>query len=105
MTFSRKRLFVVWIGLCGLAAAQPQSRSELIDSVRVEKEANLTPETPPKPEWRIERIEHSRPYGMLTDADGFGVTYGGILPGWAFAVGPRYKRTDLWGGKLILKAQ
>jgi outer membrane protein assembly factor BamA len=106
MTQSWKQLFVVWLGLYGLAHAQPQSRSELIDSARAEKEANLTPETTPKPERRIEGVEHSWPYRVLTeDIDGFSIAYGGILPGWGFAVGPRYTRSDLWGGKLTAKAE
>lgn len=97
---------VVWFGLYGLAHAQLQSRSELIDSARAEKEANLTPETTPKPERRLEDIEHSWPYRMLTgNTDGFSVAYGGILPGLAFAAGPRYRRTDLWCGKLIAQAE
>jgi outer membrane protein assembly factor BamA len=106
MTQSRKQLFVVWLGLYGLAHAQPQSRSELIDSERAEKEANLTPETTPKAQRRLEGIEHSWPYRMLTgDTDGFSVANGGILPGWGFAVGPRYTRNDLWGAKLTVKAE
>jgi hypothetical protein len=97
---------VTWLGLYGLAYAQPQSRSELIDSERAEKEANLTPEKPPKVGWRLERIEHSWPYRMLAaDGDGFGVASGGILPGWGFAIGPRYTRNNLWDGKLTARAE
>jgi hypothetical protein len=58
MTQSLKQVFVVWLGLYGLAHAQPQSRSELIDSARADKEANLRPETTPKAERRLEGVEH-----------------------------------------------
>jgi hypothetical protein len=95
MTQAWKTLLVTWLGLYGLAYAQPQSHSELIDSERAEKVANLTPEKPPKAEGRLERIEHSWPYRMLAaDGNGFSVASGGILPGWGFAIGPRYTRNS-----------
>ena len=106
MTQAWKTVLVTWLGLHGLAYAQPQSRSELIDSERAEKEANLTPEKPPKAESRLERIEHSWPYRMLAaDGDGFGVASGGIIPGGGFAIGPRYTRNNLWDGKLTARAE
>lgn len=105
MTQSWKQLFAVWIGLSGVAYAQPQSRSELIDSARAEKEQTLTPEAPPKSELRLVDIQQSPLFRMLTGEDGFGIAYGGILPGWAFAIGPRYQRNDLWGGKLTARAE
>jgi hypothetical protein len=106
MTQAWKTLLVSWLGLYGLAYAQPQSRSELIDSERAKKEANLTPEKPPKAEWRLQRIEHSWPYRMLAaGGDGFGVASGGLLPGWGFAIGPRYTRNNLWDGKLTARAE
>jgi outer membrane protein assembly factor BamA len=106
MTQCSKQLCVVWIGLYGIAYAQPQSRSELIDSARAEKETVLTPERPPKAERRLVDFQQSRPFRMLTGGgDGFGIAYGGILPGWAFAIGPRYQRNDLWGGNLTARAE
>jgi outer membrane protein assembly factor BamA len=100
------QLSALWLGLYGLAYAQPQSRTDLIEAGRAEKEANLTPEKPPKAESRLESIEHSRPYRMLTGGgDGFSVAFGGILPGWGFTIGPRYTRNDLWGGKLRASAE
>src|SRR6266481_5003199 len=66
---------------CEFAQAQVQSRTETIESARTEKEANLKPESPPKAERDIEWIEHSLPYRLVTSqADGFGVVLGSIVP-------------------------
>jgi outer membrane protein assembly factor BamA len=103
MTQSWKQLFVVWLGLYGLAHGQPQSRSELIDSARAEKEANLTPWAPAKAERVIEGIQNSLPYRLLTgEAHGFSVSSGNIVPGSGFAIGPMYTK-PMWDGKLILR--
>ena len=106
MMQSWRPLFAVWLGVCGLAYAQPQSRLELIDSARAEKEANLTPETPPKAEQRLVSIQQSWPFRMLTgETPGFGIGFGTIVPGSGFAVGPQYIRSDLWGGRLTAKVE
>src|SRR5262245_26023645 len=84
-----------------LAADEVQSRSELIESERIEKEQKLTPEKPPKPEQRFVSVERSIPYRLLTgQVDGWGVGFGNIVPGSGFAIGPQYKRTDLLDGML-----
>src|SRR6185436_14452576 len=45
-------------------------------------------------------------YKLLTgQVDGVGVGFGTIVPGSGFAIGPTYKRTDLWGGKLTLRME
>jgi len=65
--------------------AQAQLRSDLIDAARIEKEGNLTPETEPKTERKIEWVERSLPYRLLTgEVDGFGVGFGTIVPGSGF---------------------
>src|SRR4051794_24170312 len=102
------KLLALGLGLCacGIAEAQVQSRTDTIESARTEKEANLKPETPPKPERDIEWIEQSLPYRLITSqADGFGVVLGSILPGQSFGAGPSYRRTGFWGGKLGFSAQ
>ena len=77
-------------------AGRAQLRSDLIESARMEKEANLTPETPPKAERKIVWAQNSLAYRLLTgQVDGFGVGFGNIVPGSGFAIGPQYKRTDL----------
>jgi outer membrane protein assembly factor BamA len=91
---------------CEFAQAQVQSRADTIESARTEKEANLKPETPPKAERDIVWAENSLPYRLVTSqADGFGVVLGSIVPGQSFGVGPSYRRTGLWGGKLALAVQ
>src|SRR5262245_1397281 len=83
-----------------------QLRSDLIESARSQKEANLTPEAPPKAERRVVALENSIPYKLITgQVNGFGVGFGNIVPGSGFAIGPRYKRSDLWGGKLTLSVE
>jgi outer membrane protein assembly factor BamA len=89
---------------CGLALAQTESRADQIDSARARKEAELSPEQPPKAEARIEGIEESAPYRLLTgEMDGFGIGFGTIIPGSGFALRPRYTRSDLLGGRLTLR--
>ena len=92
------------LAMCSLALAQTDSRADLIDSARAQKETNLTPEQPPKAEARIEAIENGAPYRLLTgELDGFGIGVGTIIPGSGFALRPRYTRTDLLGGRLTLR--
>ena len=92
-------LFVFWAG----REAQAQSRTDLIQSARTEKEANLTPWAPPKAERVIVKIQNSLPYRLLTgEAHGFGVSFGNMVPGSGFAIGPTYTK-PMWDGKLILR--
>jgi hypothetical protein len=98
------KIFVLYLGACGLAFAQTESRSDLVDKAREQKEANLSPESSPKGEQRFESIEKSIPYKLLTgEYNGFGLGFGTIIPGSGFAMRPRYTRTDLWDGKLTLR--
>ena len=103
-----KRLTVLGFALCALWAlpqAHGQTRTDLMESARTDKEANLTPETPPRAERDIERIEKSLPYRLFTGQEhGFGVGFGSIVPGSSVALGARYTR-PLWSGKMILRVQ
>ena len=101
-----KQLTALILGACGIVSAQIASRADLIESARTQKEANLTPETPPQLETRIESIEHSLPYRLLTGGiDGFGVGFGNVVPGAGLAAGPQYTRTGLWNGRLDVTVQ
>jgi outer membrane protein assembly factor BamA len=92
-------LFVFWAG----REAQAQSRTDLIESARTEKEANLTPWAPPKAERVIESVQNSLPYRLLTgEAHGFAVSFGNMVPGSGFAIGPTYTK-PMRDGKLILQ--
>src|SRR5262245_12934495 len=103
------RVFPVGSFLCAMLAAQTgysQLRSDFIESARTAKEANLSPETPPKAERDFVAVQNSLPYRLLTGtAHGFSVGFGTIVPGSGFAVGPRYRRTDLLDGKLTLSVE
>ena len=99
-----KPLAILILGAWGIVSAQTASRADLIDSARSQKEADLTPEEPPKGEKRIEAIEQSVPYRLLTgELDGFGIGIATILPGSALAIFPRYTRPDLFGGRITLR--
>jgi len=96
-------LFVICLGTCGLVYAQADSRSDLIESARTEKEANLTPEASPKGQRALERTENSLPYRLLTgQSSGFGLSFSNVVPGSGFAIGPRYQK-PVWDGKLIVR--
>jgi outer membrane protein assembly factor BamA len=103
---ANRTLAVAWLllmGIGGRQAVHAQLRSDLIESARIEKEANLTPETSPKAERAIMSVQKSVPYRLLTgDLNGFGVGFGNITPGAGFAVGPQYNRSDLLGGRLTV---
>jgi len=101
-----KNVLVLVVATCALAYAQDQTRTDLIDSERTQKEANLTPEKPPKAEARIEEVENSFAYRLLTgEVDGFGLGFGTIVPGSGFAVRPRYTNNELWDGRLTLRVE
>ncbi len=89
---------------CEFAQAQVQSRTDTIESARTEKEANFKPEAPPKAERDMGRKQPS--ISLLTSqADGFGVVLGAIVPGQSFGAGPTYRKTGLWCGKLGFAVQ
>ena len=79
-----KRFVVVWLALCvplTCPQARAQLRSDLIESARMEKEASLTPEKPPKVERKIVWAENSLGYKLLTgQMEGVGVGFGTSCP-------------------------
>jgi len=101
-----KRITVLGLSLFVVVAqrqAQGQLRTDLIESARTDKQATLTPETPPNLERNIEWVENSLPYRLITgQSSGFGITFGSIVPGSSFAIGPRYQK-PFWDGKLLLR--
>jgi outer membrane protein assembly factor BamA len=85
------------------ARAQDQLRKDLIESARDQKQANLTPETSPAMERRIEQVENSLPFRLVTgEVGGFGLSLGAIMPGVGFGIGPRFTRGGLLGGRLTV---
>jgi outer membrane protein assembly factor BamA len=94
-------VFVFWAG----REAQAQLRTDLIQSARTEKEAHLTPWTPPKAQRIIDKTINSLPYRLLTgEVNGFGVSTGNMVPGSGFTIGPRYTKS-IWDEKLILRVE
>jgi outer membrane protein assembly factor BamA len=85
--------------------AQAQSRTDEIESARTAKEANLTPESQPRVEQDIERVENSFAYRLFTgQLGGFGLGTGTIVPGSSVAFGPRFQKR-FWDGKLLLRLE
>jgi outer membrane protein assembly factor BamA len=97
---------LMYFGAGRLVYGQPQSRAEVIEEERAQKEANLSPEVEPKGQEVLERAENSVPYRLLSgQMKGFGLAFGAILPGSGFAIGPSYTRTDLLGGRLTASVE
>ncbi len=85
------------------SGAQAQLRTDLIQAARTEKEGNLTPWAPPKAEGVIVRTQNSLPYRLLTgEAYGFSLSFGNMVPGSGFAIGPTYTK-PLQDGELVLR--
>jgi hypothetical protein len=61
-----KKIFAVCLAACGLCYGQDQSRADQIEAQRIQKEASLSPETPPKAEMKIEWLENSPYYRLFT---------------------------------------
>jgi len=101
-----RKLWIFPVGLLVLFGtwsqrAGAQTRAELIELARNEKESRLTPEIAPKGQRLIVRAQESLAYRLLTgQVKGLGVGIGQIAPGSGFAIGPQYKRSDLLGGQL-----
>lgn len=83
--------------------AQTQTRADVIQSERKAKEANLTPWAEPKAQRVIGNVQDSLPYRMITgEAHGLAVSFGNMVPGSGFAIGPTYTKA-MQDGKLILR--
>jgi len=92
-------LYVFWAA----PEAPAQLRADLIQSARTKKEANLTPWAQPKAERVIENVQDSLAYRLLTgEAHGLSVSFGNMVPGSGFAIGPSYTK-PISDGKLILR--
>src|SRR5262249_31799495 len=106
MKKQRLKAFAVaalWLWAPSAVEAQDQLRKDLIESDRAKKEANLTPETAPNLERRMEWVENSIPFRLVTgEVGGFGVSFGAIMPGSGFGIGPRFTRGGLLGGRLTV---
>jgi outer membrane protein assembly factor BamA len=91
------------LGLCaGSATAQDDSRLAEIAAQQEQKASGATADQPNKVERAMLRFkDHGWSQRFLSGADGFAPKFGGLAPGMGFAVGLRYKRSDLLSGRLM----
>ncbi|MDX2153559.1 MAG: BamA/TamA family outer membrane protein [Bryobacteraceae bacterium] len=98
-TFLGLGVFVLWAA----PNAHAQLRTDLIRAERSDKAAKLTPWAPDKAERFIVKVEHSLPYQLLTgDAHGLSMSFGNMVPGSGFAIGPKYTR-PMHDGRIVLE--
>lgn len=98
----------VAVGLLALAgralAQEPATRAE---ALRLEREAKAERLTPPEPsglERALVRLENDRLLErVLNPAVGFYPVLGSVTTGGGFAIGPGYRRSDLFGGQVDLR--
>jgi Omp85 superfamily domain len=82
----------------------PATREETILQERERKSQALTPEEPSKLEQRMLAIRENDLLGrVIGDTYGLRIAMGGLLAGQGFAIGPEYKRRDLWDGRLMFR--
>jgi outer membrane protein assembly factor BamA len=85
--------------------AQSELRTDELEAEREAKLLQLTPDQPGPWERRLVWLQHSRWLnGLFGGGDGLRLRLGGLAQAQGFALGPTYTRTDLWGGRLSLRA-
>lgn len=85
--------------------AQDGSRAAEIEAQQEAKASALTPESPNKVEHWLLRFQEERLLDRIFDGvSGFHAKLGGLAPGSGFAIGPEYRRTDIAGGLLTVRA-
>jgi hypothetical protein len=93
--------FTLLATCAGMASAQDESRLAEIAARQEQKAAAARPDE----QNRVERAmlgfkNHEWVQRFLSGADGFAPKFGGMAPGMGFAMGARYKRSDLLGGRM-----
>jgi outer membrane protein assembly factor BamA len=103
MRRSKTLIQFMLLGLCaGSATAQDDSRLAEIAARQEQKATEATADQPNKVERALLRFrDHGWSQRFLSGADGLAPKFGGMAPGMGFAVGLRYKRSDLLGGRLM----
>jgi outer membrane protein assembly factor BamA len=83
---------------------QVDSRTEEIQSERLEKSAQLETEQGSKVEQKLLLIEEKKLIERLqAGVNGLGPKIGGLVAGSGFAIGPQYRRDDLFSGGLTFR--
>lgn len=96
------------IGLLALAgqalAQEPATRAEALRLEREAKAAQLAPPESSRLERALIRLENDRLLErVLNPAVGFYPVLGSVTSGGGFAIGPGYRRSDLFGGQVDLR--
>jgi outer membrane protein assembly factor BamA len=87
-------------GWAGMSAAQDDSRLAEIAAQQERKAAEVKPDEPGKAERIFLRVkEHNWVERLMAPPDGLGPKFGGLAPGTGFAIGARYRRSDLFDGR------
>lgn len=102
-------IFVTSTLLAGVSAgalqAQDDSRLAEIAAQQVQKAAEAAPDQPGRIERALLRIKEQHwTERFITGTDGFAPKFGGMAPGTGIALGGRYRRTDLLGGRVTASA-
>lgn len=93
------------LALAQWSSAQEPSRAAELEQARSEKEANLTPDVPSAAERTVVAIQDNPILkSVIGPGDGLRLGFGGMAPTMGFAVGPDWRKTDLWGERIQLNA-
>ena len=93
------------ISVVAVAQAQSDLRTDEIEAERESRLQTLAPDRPGPLERRLEWLQHNRwTSGLLGGGDGLRLRLGGLAQAQGFALGPTYTRSDLWGGRLAIRA-
>jgi outer membrane protein assembly factor BamA len=91
-----RRLIVSGLLSC-LALPGQQNRADIFEAARAQKEQSLQEPEQPKLERLFVRSRENTIYRLLTSEEGFGITFGQMVPSAGFSVGPRYQKSLLDG--------
>jgi outer membrane protein assembly factor BamA len=80
-----------------------ETRAGQIEQAREEKDGNSSPYLQPKAERRLIRIQQDFVNPIFGASDGLHLRIGRMVPGSGFALGPEYRRSDLFGENLVFR--
>ena len=98
-------LALIAMALVRPLAAQEESRAAEIEAQQDAKAASVKPDLPNKIERGLIEFERRALLDRISEGiGGFRARVGGLVPGSGFAMGPEYRRTDLAGGSVTIRA-
>jgi outer membrane protein assembly factor BamA len=93
------------LAISGHLQAQSELRTDELEAERESKLLQLTPDQPSSWERRFMWVQHNRWLnGLIGGGDGLRLRLGGLAQAQGFAVGPTYTRSDMWGGRVSVRA-